>query len=243
MAKIRLVVAEGCTLLRQGLVALLNAEADFAVVGEASDAEEAHRVCLHALPDLILLAASLPGADRAERLDVITRLRACCPAAAVVVLGADDLALAADAAHQAALQVERNRALFLGAAAYLHVGLDHTELARALRAVAAARLCADHENNVAPTQEEDRLRAGSDACGTNPGSGGFDLPKSHLTERESAIVVLIAQGLCNKEIAHRLGISTQTVKNHVSHLLEKLALADRTQLAVYALEQGFGRRE
>jgi DNA-binding NarL/FixJ family response regulator len=50
---------------------------------------------------------------------------------------------------------------------------------------------------------------------------------------------MIAQGLCNKEVAHRLGIGTQTVKNHVSHLLEKLALADRTQLAVYAVEHNF----
>src|SRR5205823_4997519 len=65
------------------------------------------------------------------------------------------------------------------------------------------------------------------------------LPLSHkpvVTERERAVIGLIAQGLCNKEIAQRLNISTQTVKNHVSRLLEKLDCADRTQLAVYALE-------
>jgi DNA-binding NarL/FixJ family response regulator len=64
-------------------------------------------------------------------------------------------------------------------------------------------------------------------------------PPHSITEREKEVIVLIAQGLCNKEIAHRLSISTQTVKNHVSHLLEKLAFADRTQLAVYALEHHF----
>lgn len=238
MSRIRLIIAEGRTLFRQGLVALLNAEADFAVVGEAANAEEAHRLSLHVLPDLILLDAALPGADRAERLDIITRLRACCPQAAIVVLGEAEPLEAEGSACATAAQVERHRVLYLGAAAYLHTGLDHGELVRALRTVAAAHSCTDADSDSPAAEGHHQPRSAEAEYRSELGGGSA---KSSLTERESAILVLIAQGLCNKEIAYRLGISTQTVKNHVSHLLEKLALADRTQLAVYALEQGVAR--
>jgi two-component system nitrate/nitrite response regulator NarL len=238
MSRIRLVVAEGRTLFRQGLVALLSTEADFVVVGEAANAEEAHRTCLHVLPDLILLDATLPGGDCAERLDIVTRLRACCPLAAIVVLGEAEPLEAEDSAGAMTAQIERHRAHYLGAAAYLHAGLDHGELVRALRTVAAARPGTDVNSDSTIAEGLHQPRSAGTEYSSEPGSISS---KSSLTERESAILVLIAQGLCNKEIAYRLGISTQTVKNHVSHLLEKLALADRTQLAVYTLEQGVGR--
>ncbi|HZO89852.1 MAG TPA: response regulator transcription factor [Chthonomonadaceae bacterium] len=235
MAKVRVVIAEGRTLFRQGLAALLNAEADFQVVGEAADADAARRVCIHAMPDLILLASALLEDREEDSLSVIAGLRVCCPTATIVVLG-EAGALAAEEAEPEAAQAERRRALRLGAAAYLHVQLDRAELLRALRAVAAARGGADVEGDAAPPEDS---AAGCTSPG-EAGPNGKSTPAAAITERERAVISLIAQGLCNKEIAHRLGISIQTVKNHVSHLLEKLALADRTQLAVYALEQGLG---
>lgn len=240
MPKIRLVIAEGRTLFRQGLAALLHTEADFVVVGEAADAEEARRVCTHARPDLILLSAGLPDAREEGTPAVLPRLRVCCPEAALVVLGKmENLEAQGDAAQCAAAQAERRRALGSGADAYLHIGLDREELLRTLRAIVAAHLCPDNEAHASRTAEATASSfSHADESGLHEG-----VPKSAITERERSILTLIAQGLCNKEIAHRLGISTQTVKNHVSHLLEKLALADRTQLAVYALEQGVGRRE
>jgi DNA-binding NarL/FixJ family response regulator len=240
MPKIRLVIAEGRTLFRQGLAALLHAEADFVVVGEAANAEEAGRVCTHTRPDLILLSAGLPDTREEGTPALLPRLRVCCPDAAIVVLGKmENLEAQDDAAHCAAAQAERRRALGSGADAYLHVGLDREELLRTLRAIIAARLCLDNE-----ARDDGAAEAGTSPASRTDESGLHEgVPKNAITERERSILTLIAQGLCNKEIAHRLGISTQTVKNHVSHLLEKLALADRTQLAVYALEQGVGRKE
>lgn len=227
MKPIRLVIAERRTLFRQGLAALLSADPDFVVVGEAADADEARRVCARVLPDLILLDAALPNGDEVDGLAAIAGLRVCCPRASLIVIGeAGDTPesgrrVASDRAETAA-QTERRHALQLGAAAYVRPTVDYTELLRSLRAIGAADRAQEDTFNEAAGREN----AGGEITGE---------ARIHLTEREQAVIGLIAQGLCNKEIAHRLGISTQTVKNHVSHLLEKLALADRTQLAVYAI--------
>lgn len=111
----------------------------------------------------------------------------------------------------------RRLAAQAGAVAYLPVTVEREELARALRFAVTGP----------PGGEEPSPPLHRRAGASHP-----------ITERERAIIHLVTHGLCNKEIACRLGIGAQTVKNHVSHLLEKLALADRTQLAVYALEHG-----
>ena len=217
MRKIRLVIAEGRTLFRQALAALLCAEPDFEIVGEAATDDEIRRLCSRLQPDSVLLDAGLPCALGYDALALLTGLRAVSPETAVVVLGeagsgaVPGLPLSERAARTAA-EAERKRAQNLGAFACLRPTVDGNELIRTLRAAVA---CSGNAAEHAPHE-------------TVP---------HHLTEREAEILALIAQGLCNKEIAQRLNIHTQTVKNHVSHLLEKLALADRLQLAVYALEQ------
>jgi DNA-binding NarL/FixJ family response regulator len=227
MKPVRLVIAEGRTLFRQGLAALLRAEADF-VVSEAGDAAEARRVCLRVQPDLILLDAALPDGAGHDGLAVTASLRVHCPQAAIVVIGEAEGAAAP--AAESREEWERRRALQAGAAAYLRPTVDQAELFRTLRTAAAVRGGDDSLSSLSPAEI-----APGDAASPETGADG----KPVITERERAVIALLAQGLCNKEIAHRLGISTQTVKNHVSHLLEKLALADRTQLAVYAIEHHF----
>jgi DNA-binding NarL/FixJ family response regulator len=206
--RIRLVVVEQRTLFRQALVALLKGEPDMEIVGEAAGADEARLLCLRTAPDAILLDESLLCPEIEQELNLFSRLTAAAPAAALVVMGR-----AGDTTDLSTATVERARTLQEGATAYVCATIDHAELARCIRNAV------QHHRHEAPA-----LPISSN--------------EMHVTERERAVAALIATGLCNKEIAQRLGISTQTVKNHVSHVLEKLALADRTQLAVYALEHG-----
>lgn len=201
MEKIRLVIAEGRTLFRQGLTALLRECADFEVVGEAASAEETRLVCTRLMPDLVLLSRGLAASSAAP--DLLDALRVCCPCAVPILL--EDGAATPDAAMEAGREESAEGAPVLCA------DIDRQELYRALRAA------------VLPL----------------PSSRPAPFPLNPVTEREQEIIALIAEGLCNKEIARRLSISTQTVKNHVSHLLEKLSVVDRTQLAVYAIAHHF----
>jgi DNA-binding NarL/FixJ family response regulator len=224
MQNTRVLVAAGRALFRQGLAALIGAAVGFAVVGEAADADEARRLAVRERPELIVLDTELPCVDGG--CDLIACLRAVCERSAIVVLGEADRAANSEEEGESALRAEREHALLQGATAYLPARADAGELLRLLTTLAATLACAVAEPGA---QAEGGTQARQAAVN---GSG-------RITEREQTIIVLIAQGLCNKEVAHRLGISTQTVKNHVSRLLEKLALADRTQLAVYAVEHKF----
>ena len=223
MPQSRILVAAGQTLFRHGLAALIRADVRFTVTGQAADADEARRFITREGADVILLDAELPGSDGG--CNIIACLRALCPGVAIVVLGEADRAAHTETEAESALRAERSQALAQGAVAYLPARADSQELLRLLCAVAARTGCGPTDDAQAPAEAHDA------------GNGGRG--RHRVTEREQAIIALIAQGLCNKEVAHRLGISAQTVKNHVSHLLEQLALADRTQLAVYAVERHF----
>jgi DNA-binding NarL/FixJ family response regulator len=224
MEQITVMVAAERTLFRQGLVALIGANDCFRVVAEAADADEARRANEREHPEIIILDSELPQAERA--CDLVPCLLAGSPKTAVVVLGEADRLAGSEAEADSALRAERALALQQGAAAYLPARADGGELQRLLAMVAATLQCADTDAETDPTEN----------AAVRPVSGAG---RHKITERERAIIAMIAQGLCNKEVAHRLGISTQTVKNHVSRLLEKLSLADRTQLAVYAAGRQF----
>lgn len=217
MTKTRLVIAEPCTLFRQGLTALLNAEPDFAVVGEAENAEETRRLCVHYKPEIALLNVAVMDALSQEYGSLLSALKVCCPWIVCVVLGRRTRAT------EAFTRCERVRATELGAAAYLNARVDREEMLRVLRTVRPA--CSERQ----PCETGVLSETGSAATAPSRMS-------QYLSGRERVIMGLIAQGLSNKEIAGRLNIGVQTVKNHISRLLEKLSLADRTQIAVYALE-------
>lgn len=217
----RVVIAAHRTLFRQGLTALIGSDAEFEICGEAADRDETRRVCARVHPEIILLESEL--LDAGKDCGMIPCLRVACPDADIVVISEMSHAMLKDEDaenHRA----EKSRALQQGAAAWLPADIDQAELRRVLRTIASARQCGEEEGEGAQTAAKPALTAHS---------------RHAVTERERMIIKLIAEGMCNKEVAHRLDISTQTVKNHVSHLLEKLALADRTQLAVYAIEHNF----
>jgi DNA-binding NarL/FixJ family response regulator len=221
MSETRVMVAAERTLFRQGLAALIDGYADFVVVGEGASADEARRITLHERPDIIVLDSALLRAEGA--CDLVMCLRADCPHAGIVVIGEADLAAESEEEAEIALREERSQVLQKGALAYIPARVDQSELLRTL-------------SHVTATLRDEQSPAAAHAHDAGIGNGS---PRHKITERERAVIAMVAQGMCNKEVAHRLGISTQTVKNHVSHLLDKLALADRTQLAVYAVEHHF----
>src|SRR5919197_4087972 len=206
MPSIRVLIADDHTVVRQGLRMFLELQADVEVVGEAADGEEAVEAAQRLEPDVVLMDLVMPGTDGVE---AIRRLREHGVAARVIVLTSfvdDDKLFPAVRA---------------GAAGYLLKDVQPQELVAAIRAVHAG------ESLLHPAAAA-RLMAqvASDGARTDPAS--------LLTPREREVLALLARGLSNKVIARDLGVSEKTVKTHVSNLLGKLGLSDRTQAAVYA---------
>jgi two-component system nitrate/nitrite response regulator NarL len=215
------VIADSRTLFRQGLASLL-VSSGVAAVAEAADQAELLRVCRQREPHVILLAANMLQLE--GRPNAIEQARVCCPCAMVVVIG--EAGAAPIAEGEAVLELRRRdekaTALDLGADAYVCAAVDFEVLRRVVRSLGEAERSSLRNPHGSAPQEE---------------TGQPGLHRA-VTDRERAILALISVGMSNKEIAARLDIHTQTVKNHVSHLLEKLGFADRTQLAVYAVENG-----
>jgi two-component system, NarL family, response regulator LiaR len=207
---ISVLIADDHAVVRHGLRTFLELQQEIEVVGEAADGEEAVAAAERLEPDVVLLDLVMP---RAEGVSAIDGIRERSPGTRVIVLTSfldDDKLLPAVRA---------------GAAAYLLKDVEPQELVNAIRTVhggeamlhpaAAARVMAE----VAET-------------------GARDDPEALLTPREREVLALIARGMPNKLIARELGVSEKTVKTHVSNLLGKLGLTDRTQAALYAVREG-----
>jgi DNA-binding NarL/FixJ family response regulator len=210
---IRVLIADDHAVVRQGLRTFLELQDEIEVVGEAADGIEALELVQRAEPDVALLDLVMP---RLGGLEAIRRIRAVAPGTRVLVLTSfadDDTVLPA---------------LRAGAAGYLLKDVQPPELVGAIRAVHAG------EALLAPavaTMLVEQLAA-EDADGAAPDRG------EHLTPREREVLALLAGGRPNKVIARDLGVSERTVKTHVSNILGKLNLTDRTQAAVYAVRHG-----
>ena len=207
-APIRVVLADDHAVVRQGLRTFLDLQDDIEVVAEASDGETAVGAVLRTDPDVVLLDLVMP---RLDGVGVLNRLRAREAGARVIVLtsfGDDDKLFAA---------------LRAGAAGYLLKDVEPSELVRAIRSAHAGQ--SPLSPAVATRIVEEVAHGGTAAPGD-------------LTPRELDVLTLIARGRSNKVIAHELGVAEKTVKTHVSHILGKLGLTDRTQAALYAVRQG-----
>jgi DNA-binding NarL/FixJ family response regulator len=212
---IRLVVADDQALMRAGLISMLSTQSDIEVVGEASDGAEAVRVVGEADPDVVLMDVRMPGVDGIEATRRLASHRA-----AVVMLTTFDL----DEHVYAAMRA--------GAAGFLLKDAPPEALIAAVRA--AARGDALLGPTVTRRLIEEFVRRPA------PGTNRPDA-LNHLTEREAEVLVLVARGLSNAEIAERLYLSQATVKTHVSRILTKLRLRDRAQAVVVAYEAGLVR--
>ena len=210
---ISVVVVDDHVLVRQGIRTFLETHPDLAIVGEAGDAASAAAVCAEHKPQVALVDLVMPGGGVAATRDI----RTASPATQVVVLTSFDDAQQIVAAVKA------------GALSCLFKDVDADSLADTIRL--AARGEAVLHPRVAG-HLMDALRHGA--------APGAQLLET-LSQREHEVLGLLAEGLSNQLIAERLGIGEKTVKTHVSNILAKLGVDDRTQAAVYAWKSGMKR--
>jgi NarL family two-component system response regulator LiaR len=205
---VKVLIADDHAVVRQGLRTFLALHHDLEVVGEAGDGEEALRQVEVLLPDVVVIDLVMPKVDGIE---AIRRIRAVSPSTRVLVLTSflDDEKLFP--------------AVKAGAAGYLLKDVEPSELAKAIRTVARGEALLHPAVAARMMEELARPRT----------------PRAEqLTERELEVLRLLARGLSNKAIALELHVSEKTVKTHVSNILAKLHLADRTQAALYAVREG-----
>ena len=216
---IRVLIADDQMMVRQGFTVLLNAEPDLEVVGQAVDGLDAVSRVAETLPDVVLMDIRMPelGGIEATR-----RITAAHPEIRVLVLTTFDL------------DEYVYEALRAGASGFLLKDASADQLAEAVRVVAAG------DALLAPGVTRRLIAEFSRLSGEPPRAPSMRRV-GDLTERETEVLALIAQGLSNAEIAGQLVVAEQTVKTHVGRILVKLGARDRTQAAVFAYETGLVR--
>lgn len=212
---IRVALADDQMLVRAGLRALLDAESDIEVVGEASDGAEAVTLVRQEHPDVVLMDIRMPGTDGLAATGTITADDAL-DSTRIVILTTFDL------------DEYVFEAIRLGASGFLVKDTEPTELLAGVRAVSSG------EALLSPRVTRRLIAEFAQRSRTTSVSADVD----QLTEREREIVALVGQGLSNDEIAAKLVVSPATAKTHVSRSMIKLGVRDRAQLVVVAYESG-----
>ncbi|TXS51148.1 response regulator [Streptomyces sp. t39] len=207
--KIRVLLVDDHQVVRRGLRTFLEVQDDIEVVGEAADGAEGVARAEELKPHVVLMDVKMPGTDGIEALRRLRELAN--PAKVLIVTSFTE-------------QRTVVPALRAGAAGYVYKDVDPEALAGAIRSV--------HAGHILLQQEV----AGALLSGDVPGGAGGRGPS--LTEREREVLALIADGRSNREIARALVLSEKTVKTHVSNILMKLDVADRTQAALWAVRHG-----
>ena len=213
---IGIVVADDHEVVRAGFAALLDTQPDFTVLGTACDGGEAVRVCRELRPDVVLMDVRMPSLDGIEATRQLAG--ADDPGPRVLILTTFDL------------DEYVFDALRAGASGFLLKDVTAERLFDAVRVIAAGEALLAPAITRRLISEFTRLRPRPDA----PPSGAL----ATLTPRETQVLRLVAEGLSNPEIARRLVVTEETVKTHVSHILAKLGLRDRTQAVIAAYESG-----
>jgi DNA-binding NarL/FixJ family response regulator len=216
-SRVRLLLADGQPMLRTGFRTVLSAEPDFDVVGEAGDGTQAVDLARRLRPDVVLMDLLVP------RQDGVAATRAL-PGLAVLLLLPAPLDDAPDRIRDA---------LAAGARGLLPKDVPAPTLVAAIRAIAAGAAV------VSPAYLALTLTLTASPAPAPPAGPGR--PRIDVTEREHEVLVNVARGLSNAEIAALLGVSETTVKTHVGRLLAKLGARDRVEAVVYAYESGLVR--
>lgn len=211
MAKIRTLIVDDHQIVREGLRTYLELMEDIDLVSEAENGAQAIEQVRQHQPDVVLMDLVMPGLGGIEATRQINTIH---PATKVIVL----TSFTDDEMIFAAIQA--------GAAGYLLKDISPLELGQAIQAVHEGEKHLHPDITRKLMNQFVNLKAESDP---KPGQ---------LTPREQEVLTFIAQGLSNRELAQTLTISEKTVKSHVSHILSKLHLSDRTQAAIYAYKHG-----
>ena len=215
MDKTSVLIVDDHAVVRQGLRTFLDLQEDIEVVGEAVDGAEAIEQSRQLLPDVVLVDLVMPEMDGIE---ATRRIRALSPSTQVIVL----TSFSEDEKVFPSIKA--------GAIGYLLKDIRSDGLVKAIQAARRG------EVELHPEIAKKLVAEFSSSGGEKPTLKG-------LTDREIAVLSCIARGLSNKEISNELMISEKTVKTHVSNILSKLHLADRTQAAIYALKEGLVQDE
>jgi len=227
---IRIVLADDQALLRKGFRMILEAEDDLEIVGEAADGADAVRLVELYKPDLVLMDVRMPVLDGIQATRAITEAT---PGdeTRVLILTTFDLDEYAFGALRA------------GASGFLLKDVPPTELVAAIRTVARGDAVVSPRITRRLLEEyADTLPDLSEGAGGAGSAGSAEQgPLAQLTEREREVLLAVADGLSNAEIAERLFVSEATVKSHVGRLLAKLGLRDRVQAVVFAFQSGLVR--
>ncbi|MFD9093786.1 response regulator [Streptomyces collinus] len=207
--RIKVLIVDDHQVVRRGLRTFLEVQDDIEVVGEAADGAEGIARAEELRPDVVLMDVKMPGTDG---IDALRRLRELDNRARVLIV--------------TSFTEQRTvvPALRAGAAGYVYKDVDPDALAGAIRSV--------HAGHILLQPEVAGALLSQDEVNSGQGRGGS------LTEREREVLGLIADGRSNREIARALVLSEKTVKTHVSNILMKLDLADRTQAALWAVRHG-----
>jgi len=217
--KIRIVVADDHPIFRDGLCRLLALEPDFEVVAQAQDGRQVLDVLQQHEPDILLLDLKMPGLDG---LATLQRLQTSKHKTRVIVLTASE---------------DKNefvQAMKLGTSGIVLKQSATDLLIKSIRKVNAGEIWLDSHTTAAVMRQ---FATGADEApaGAAPSSISREPERSLLSQREREIVALVAQGFKNKEMAEKMFISEQTVKNHLHNIFDKLGVSDRLELALYAI--------
>ena len=212
---IGIVVADDHEVVRAGFAAILDTQPDFTVLGTAADGAEAVRTCQERHPDVVLMDVRMPGMDGIEATRLL--MSADCGPRVLVLTTFD-------------LDEYVYDALRAGASGFLLKDVTAERLFDAVRVIAAGEALLAPAVTRRLIGEFTRLRPVPDALAPTA--------MVTLTPRETEVLRLVAEGMSNPEIARRLVVTEETVKTHVSHILAKLGLRDRTQAVIAAYESG-----
>jgi DNA-binding NarL/FixJ family response regulator len=215
--KVRIVLVEDHTILREGLRALLSADPDFEIIGEAADGREAVRLVEKQVPDLILMDLSMP---RMTGMDAIREIKKRYPATKIIAL----------TVHKT--EEYLGTTLQAGADGYVLKDATHNELMMAIQSVLNGK------TYLSPGVSEKVVEGYLEGKESRMPNSTLGL----LSQREREVLKLIAEGFKNKEIAADLYISLKTVEKHRANLMKKLDLHNAAALTAYAIEQGLVER-
>ena len=219
--KTKILIVDDHALFRVGIRSVLEREPDLEIVGEADDPRSALVAALETSPDIILMDLSLPAPGGIE---ATRRIKRELPSAGIIILASDE-------DEEALFQAIR-----AGAAAFILKNVGPDDLVTIIRRVSDGEFLINDKVFAKPAVASRVLKEFRELAVYGQEAAPIFSP---LSPREVQILDNIAQGMTNKQVAYALSISEQTVKNHMSSILRKLSVNDRTQAVVYAMRQGW----